>query len=538
MITVTPQGQIYICKTPLENDYKNQLTFSNKTTQLSYFNSTVQQVFDNYTYIKKDIIIKVGINIDKIIDCNYLFYKNNGFTDDEELVRTYYCFITNMEYVNENCTAITIETDCFQTWQFDLSYKRCFVEREHVNDDTIGLHTVPEGLELGDYIASQNATKILDNPSDFYICMGVSELPDESIPEYSNHRTYNGIFGGLYYLVFKTASDCEIAIKMYDKMSKADAINSVFMIPKNLTAISDANIHTWTISGVGSCEVIYLIAQNNADTIGTLNGTMPSKLGKEYVPINNKLYTHPFSYMVLTNNSGSSEVFKYEDFQYDETMQQRVISFWIDACITPGMSMKAIPLFYKNLNANYNYGIMAGKLPVCSWNSDVYLNWLTQNGLNNSFSIGSNLLNTGISMATGNISGTYNGLTGIYNSMHQFTIADLTPNQAKGNTNSGDINFSERNDGGFTLYYLSIRDEMASIIDKYFNMFGYKVNDVKIPNITGRENWNYVKTIDCNFDGNIPQSDLNIIKTMFNNGVTLWHSPSAIYNYSLSNDIV
>ena len=69
-------------------------------------------------------------------------------------------------------------------------------------------------------------------------------------------------------------------------------------------------------------------------------------------------------------------------------------------------------------------------------------------------------------------------------------------------------------------------------------MFGYKVNKLKVPNITGRENWNYVKTIDCNFDGNIPQAHLNIIKAMFNSGVTLWHNPNAMYNYNLSNNII
>ena len=37
-MTITPQGQLYLCKTPLENDYKNQLTFSNETAQLTYFN--------------------------------------------------------------------------------------------------------------------------------------------------------------------------------------------------------------------------------------------------------------------------------------------------------------------------------------------------------------------------------------------------------------------------------------------------------------------------------------------------------------------
>ena len=52
-MTITPQGQIYLCKTTLENDYKNQLTFNSLTDQLTYFNSTVEHTFDNYTYIKK-----------------------------------------------------------------------------------------------------------------------------------------------------------------------------------------------------------------------------------------------------------------------------------------------------------------------------------------------------------------------------------------------------------------------------------------------------------------------------------------------------
>lgn len=537
MITVTPQGQIYLCKTPLENDYKNQLTFNNKNSQLNYFNSTIQQTFDNYTYIKKDNVIKVGINIDKIIDCNYLFYRNVGFPDDENSIRIYYCFITNMEYINENCTAITFETDCFQTWYFDISYKRCFVEREHVNSDGIGEHTIPEGLELGEYVSAKDCEKMLESPEDYYICMAVTELPDSSVPDYTNHRTYNAIFGGLYYLVFKTANHCEKAIHIYDKFGKADAINSIFMIPKDLTAITDGTEQTWTTSDT-TTKVIYPTGSDEADTIGTLNGTMPTKLGKSYTPTNNKLFTYPFSYMVLTNNSGTSEIFRYEDFDIDDITHERAIAWWIDACITPGMSMKAIPLFYKNINTNYNYGVMLGKTPVCSWNSDVYVNWLTQNGLNNALNVVNNGINAGLGLATLNPNQTISGLTGIYNSMHQFTLADMTPNQARGNTNAGDVNFSETKDGGVTLYYISIRDEMAQIIDKYFNMFGYKVNDVKIPNITGRQNWNYVKTIDCNFDGNIPQSDLNIIKTMFNNGVTLWHSANAMYNYSLSNNIV
>ena len=84
-MTVTPQGQIYLCKTKLENDYKNQLTFNNETIQHNYFVSTIQHSFTEYTYMKKDSQIYIGKNIDEIIDCNYLFYKNTGFSDNQIL---------------------------------------------------------------------------------------------------------------------------------------------------------------------------------------------------------------------------------------------------------------------------------------------------------------------------------------------------------------------------------------------------------------------------------------------------------------------
>lgn len=129
------------------------------------------------------------------------------------------------------------------------------------------------------------------------------------------------------------------------------------------------------------------------------------------------------------------------------------------------------------------------------------------------------------------------GAMSIANTIGQVYQHSLQPNSARGNVNGGDINFADDRNS-FFFYQMSIKSEYARVIDNYFSMFGYKVNRVKVPNITGRTNWNYVKTIDCNFDGDIPQKDLQIIKSMFNNGVTLWHNPQTIYNYSNSNNIV
>ena len=50
---------------------------------------------------------------------------------------------------------VEIETDVWQSWMFDITFKNSFIEREHVNDDTFGLHTVPEGLDTGEYIINE-----------------------------------------------------------------------------------------------------------------------------------------------------------------------------------------------------------------------------------------------------------------------------------------------------------------------------------------------------------------------------------------------
>ena len=123
------------------------------------------------------------------------------------------------------------------------------------------------------------------------------------------------------------------------------------------------------------------------------------------------------------------------------------------------------------------------------------------------------------------------------NIMQQIKEAKLTPPQAEGNVATGDIGFASGR-SKFTFRKMSIKAEYAQMIDKYFSAFGYRINLFKVPNRTGRLNWNYVKTVGCNVEGNIPQGDLQEIKTMFDSGVTLWHNPSTYLDYSQNNNIV
>lgn len=90
----------------------------------------------------------------------------------------------------------------------------------------------------------------------------------------------------------------------------------------------------------------------------------------------------------------------------------------------------------------------------------------------------------------------------------------------------------------FKIRYNKIRPEMAEVIDNYFSCFGYATHVVKVPNVTGRRNWNYVQTVGCTISGNIPSEAEQKITAIFDRGVTFWHNPTTIHNYNANNDII
>lgn len=536
---VIPTSRIILLKNPIEIDYMNELTFSSREAQYNYFYNLPKLECDNATYQRKDEVVRFptdpemeGITYDDLIQYNYCMYQNDKWSN-----KWFYAFVKEVTFDNPGMSYISLETDVWQSWMFDITFKPSFIEREHVSDDTIGLHTFPENLELGDLVVS-NKVEVLNNISSFKVCFGVSEFPDESIPTGVN-KVYNGILNGLYFIACENEESAINLIRMYDNNAKADAIITMFMCPLAFLDLEVTSL-TMTTTKYGEITSYVRYVDNNTEATWVNTGIIdiPSTIDT-YQPKNNKLFTYPFCYCNVTNNSGITIPFRFEDStQINDLTNKKCLMFYIYGSITPGLSLKAVPINYKKIQENYNYGIMLGKFPVCSWTSDTYINWLTQNGTNTVINSIGNLVPNVISASMGSVSGFVGTVTGVYNALHQFTVAQLTPDQARGNINAGDVNFSYTDSGGLTLYNMTIKQEYAKIIDGYFSAYGYAVNTYKLPNRYGRLNWNYVKTNGCNIIGDIPQNDLQKIKDMFNNGVTLWHNPSTFLDYSQSNTIV
>lgn len=100
----------------------------------------------------------------------------------------------------------------------------------------------------------------------------------------------------------------------------------------------------------------------------------------------------------------------------------------------------------------------------------------------------------------------------------------------------GDVYFTFQNQyNGYCLVYKQISDEYIRVLEDYFKKYGYAYNRIETPLLRTRKSWDYIRCIDANITGNINENSLEKIKTIFNQGVTIWHT-NDVGNYSLNND--
>lgn len=526
-MAITPNTELRLIKCNLNLDNNNQLTFASAESQYNYFNSLPHLTITQISYQRKDDYIRYPAHIDSLMEYNYVMYKNSNYSN-----KWFYAYITKMEYENDNCTKVYIKTDVFQTWQFDLTYMKSFVEREHVNDDTIGKHTVPENVETGDYISTklQPMGSYMEHSN---MCYGIcSTIPVSS----TVYATFNEILpSGVYYGGFTTLQGLHDYITKLDQQGAGASVVAVFVIPK------DFYLDWGTMSGVDGQVSVKV----RFDYSSNITVTKPNYLGNDYVPKNHKLLTFPYSFLQVSNHSGQIVNYHWENFNLLSGAGTTGINFTLKGALTPAGSFTLLPVNYNNILNNVDDGIVMGKLPIGGYQNDAYTNWLTQNGVSLGLQfLGSSaaIIGGGVAAATGvgagigagSIAG---GIGGVANTVAQIYQHSLIPPQASGNTSVGDVMYTNELIG-FEFKRMSIKNEYAKIIDNFFTMYGYKVNELKVPNITGRSNWNYVKLINPNIEAYIPQEDLQEIKDLFSNGITLWHTTTHFLDYSQNNSII
>lgn len=479
--------------------------------------------FTDYKYIHLNFPIDINTNIENLINANYIRFNNGN--------RLIYAFIDDLQFINQNVTRVTFEVDSYKTYRSDIVYKPTFVEREHVDDDTIGTHTVPEGLEYGEYITTGAETNLI-NPN-MVTAFFVNAYHDGSIWRNVTANYYDGLIAPYRIYYFSQGSPGShpeidvIAHFLNDYISdgKEDNILGVITLNKDLLGEATAEVE----------GIKYRVNDYDTPIVKNISYTLSNSTYEfdGYIPKNNKLYCYPYRVLKWHNNAGNARYLKPE-------AQQVVGKF--DFEIRSSMHTLA-PVVKANLKSSRAVSdsdeyMTLSNYPQLAWNSNAYASYLANNSGNIIAQAGGAVAGIALAPATGGVSlaATAGSLASLFGNVASLYDRSKQGSKAEGTLTAQTVNVGA-NKMTFTVQPQSIRGEYAQIIDNYFSMFGYKCNRVKVPATNSRALWNYVKTNGTTVTGNIPQRDKDKLNAAFNRGITIWHTGD-IFNYGGNNNIV
>ncbi len=517
-----PRGSVtFYRNVPLDNTYNHSFAFTNQDGS----NRDVQARLDELSRYRKNIIypshtsgvptndlsytrvnngtIRVGIPADELYDCNYLSFHNQDFPAGATQPKTYFCFITHVEFINPTCTEVSFEVDVIMTWCEAGIFEDCFVEREHSKTDVFGNHIQPESIEVGEYTYTEipffdtyfKDLKIVvaatvDNTADDLDVPGVN---------------WNGIYSGCWYHIFDDANAANFFLQEVVEKAKADAIVSVFYVPSALTLAS-------ALTKIETFAVPEEYAKHDFDG---------------YVPNNEKVFTYPYNFLYVTDGAGHSAEYKFEKFLSGNA------SFTLWCPITTNTHAMLMPRQYHVPGGGgtgdfycLDYLFKSSPFPQLTYNVDTWKRWLASGAVPTAINAVSGI---GQSIFSGNIVG---GLIGtIAQTVSQVYQHAIMPNEIRG-SQGGEIELAGVRQFGIHMYLKQISGGYARVVDNFYDMFGYKSNTLHKPNVNVRPHWTYVKTQGCNLTASMPADAARKVCQIFDNGITFWNSLAEVGKYT------
>lgn len=589
MAYIAPNSTVHILRgIPWNNTYRDTPIFQSATAQYTYMVSKIKYTFSNQTYQRASRnSIKLNRVVEDFYDCNYIMFQNTSYGN-----KWFYGFITNVEYINNDTTRITYVLDVLQTWHFDYTLKSCFIERQHTPTDAIGEHLLDNNLELGELCINNQAALTDSFFHDWVIVVaslveatysgGTWTIGQDNLGEMQDN-----CYSATNYLLFDSSTDVNDFINAVTAAKgSADDILGIFMYPKGLISVdSQTGEMSWN-TGFYDDSFITL---TKPGCYGTGSEAYNSLDG--YSPANKRLYSYPYSQILVTDGGNQVVTLRPELFKGSQGQDSDTYSFGLIAEKAYNPTVALLPKYYKFKIRDGNVkkfdpltAIMMNGMPLCDWQSDTFKAYVAQTyggafaqatpqktgtairaaGYAGSMAtvtgaIGHGMRKVGeiaeestaeskahdramgrhgISYAQADTTADalkYGGefLESVSDKVKEISTHFIEANQSHGRaSDTALVNFSFK---GFHIYEMCPKYEFARMIDSYFTMFGYEINMVGVPNREARPRWTFVKTLGCKIDGSIPFDHESVICSIYDSGVTFWKNPDEMYSYGLDN---
>ena len=530
---------LYNCK--LERTGHKTIDFSSAAARDTFFSSSngvatiTHTAFNgNATYIREHDVITVGVNAD-VLDASGVNYCRYINPQAGNFYR--YCFIDEIEYVAPETTRLHIRIDAFVTNIGSINYNQCFVEREHVANDTRGLHTLPEDVPTGNIVCngvtyelcsdlSARSKSIFD--SNYYAAIFMTEHT------FTAKGDYDSFIGGnancSYIVAPESIDDLGAFIEYITDINKSDSIIGIIPLLRDFTTAEEVNVPAGVAQEVGTNKVYILSDNGGAMYSVSLYSNFTTLDG--YTPHNNKLYTYPYNYMSVVSSNGSNAIIEYEKITANN-------NFLVSYSATMSPTLTLTPHNYNGVTNCLDKCVSFSQFAPIAYSIDTYNAWYAQNKNVVDLTLyekagaivkaGAGALNAqSFSQANGAAENVAAQTGNAIQWLASLKDMQRRPDEMRGTLCGNAMLYMEK--GGIQALDMCVKAEYAELIDRYFDMFGYNVSITKTPQISSRAHYNYCKTIGSNVYGAIAEDQKEMIDTLFNDGITVWHiSNGAIY---------
>ena len=168
----TAGTRVTLANVPWNSDYRDLVHFDNQAGLDNYLDNLAGPVLttEGVTYRPMGFPVRLGIPFERANRYNYLrAYNPAQPLDGGDTARTFYYFVSAVNYIAPNTTELVLQLDVWQTFIYGgVSFGNCYIEQGHVgvaNQDQFADNgreflTQPEGLDVGgEYTIEQQWTR-------------------------------------------------------------------------------------------------------------------------------------------------------------------------------------------------------------------------------------------------------------------------------------------------------------------------------------------------------------------------------------------
>jgi hypothetical protein len=261
--------------------------------------------------------------------------------------------------------------------------------------------------------------------------------------------------------------------------------------------------------------------------------TLPTRPAYNQLTLRNraaesKLFTYPYMFYELNDFHTEPQIYKNELFDSDVT----TAILQTDVTLSENPKIENFCVGYNNDNKGFSHGCIDTSVKDLATADDAYLSYIKNNKASMISSMAVNALGAGASITATALSGgallpvTVGAAAGGIGQIisQAAKMQDIKRQDDTVKSNGSNLAFDIATDRIYPRWTVKfIRQEYKEAITDFWNVFGYPIGKITTIDTTSRYYFNYIKTIGVNITGNIPQEHINLIKQIYDNGVTIWH---------------